>query len=87
MTSHSMSLRLDSALKAKLSALAKREERPVNYLIANAVKRMVADHEFVLSRIDAGLDDLEMGRVTPHEDVMREGRAIVERAQTTKKPR
>ena len=81
MPSASMSLRIDRDLKSKLSALADNEDRPVNYLINAAIRRMVEEHEHVLAKVDAGLADVKAGRVTPHSAVMREARAIIRRAE------
>lgn len=70
MPSTSMSLRIDDSLKSKLSAKAKRDERPVNYLINSAIQRMIDDDEFVWAKIEAGAADIVAGRVHSHEDVM-----------------
>jgi predicted transcriptional regulator len=80
MSSRSMSLRIDHDLKDKLTEKARRDERPVNFLINAAIKRMLADDDFVWSKINEGLADEAAGRITSHKDVMAEGNAIIARA-------
>jgi predicted transcriptional regulator len=80
MSSRSMSLRIDNDLKDKLTEKARRDERPVNFLINAAIKRMLADDDFVWSKINEGLADEAAGRMTQHKDVMAEGDSIIARA-------
>ncbi len=81
MTSNSMSVELEDGLTSRLSEKAKRYDKPVSYLVNAAIKRMIADDDYILAKIDSGLADFEAGRVTLHEDVMREGYTIIEQAR------
>jgi predicted transcriptional regulator len=80
MTSRSMSLRIEDSLKSRLAAKAKRDERPVNFLINSAIKRMIEDDEFVWAKIEAGAADIAAGRVHSHEEVMAGIDNIIEKA-------
>lgn len=81
MTSITMNVQIDDSLQSKLSNMAKSEDKPVSFLINAAVKSMIADGEYAMSQIEAGLADFKAGRVTPHEEVMRRGREIIEKAR------
>ena len=65
-------LRMSEELHAKLGALAKAQDRSVNYLIYSAVKRMINDNEEMLAIVNEGIADIAAGRFMSHEDVMLE---------------
>jgi predicted transcriptional regulator len=73
-------LRMPEDIKEKLGALAKQQDRSVGYLINTAVKRMIDDHEAMLDAVNEGLAQLDAGQGIPHDEVMRRGRAIIDRA-------
>ena len=67
--STTLSLRIDEETKGRLDALAKRTRRSKSFLAAEAIASYVEAESWQLEEIAAGLDDLEHGRTTPHDDV------------------
>ena len=84
MTAKLTTLRMPEEMKEKLSALAKQQDRSVGYLINTAVKRMVDDHESMISAVHEGIAQLDAGLGVGHEEVARRGRTIIDRAMTKK---
>jgi RHH-type rel operon transcriptional repressor/antitoxin RelB len=64
-----LSVRIDSATKKQLEALAKRARRSKSFLAAEAIAAYVEAERWQLDEIQAGLDELDSGRVAAHGEV------------------
>ena len=64
-----LSVRIDSATKKQLEALAKRARRSKSFLAAEAIAVYVEAESWQLDEIQAGLDELDSGRVVAHGEV------------------
>jgi predicted transcriptional regulator len=80
MSSRHTTLRLPDDLRDKLDALAKQEDRSVAYMISTAVRRMIGEHEALLAAVEIGIADIDQGRVIEHDEVMRQGQAVIDAA-------
>lgn len=67
--STTLSLRIDEETKGRLDALARRTRRSKSFLAAEAIVSYVEAESWQLEEIAAGLDDLDHGRTTAHDDV------------------
>ena len=75
------SFRLPQETVSGLTAMAKRRERSVNYLVGVAVKRMLADDERLLQVVNEGVAQLDAGLGVPHAEMMRRSQVIIDRAK------
>lgn len=64
-----LSLRIDTATKKRLDALAKRARRSKSFLAAEAITAYVEAESWQLGETEAGLADLDRGRVVTHDAV------------------
>lgn len=64
-----MNISLDDDLAKRLAALAKKQGKSVEALIAEAAKESVEYTEGLLADIEAGLADADAGRVSSIDDV------------------
>ena len=64
-----LSVRIGSDTKKQLEALAKRARRSKSFLAAEAIAVYVDAESWQLDEIQAGLQELDKGRVVGHEDV------------------
>jgi RHH-type transcriptional regulator, rel operon repressor / antitoxin RelB len=64
-----LSVRIDSATKKRLEALAKRARRSKSFLAAEAIAAYVEAEKWQLDEIQAGLQGLDKGRTVAHKDV------------------
>ena len=71
-TSDTMTIRLNSETKAKLSELAIYTRRTKSFLAAEAISDYVERELAIVTGIERGIDDMNAGRVTSHDDVMAE---------------
>lgn len=69
--SETITVRLDSSVKERLEWLAQRSKRSKSFLAAEAIAQYVEAEEWQLGEIEAGLADVEQGRVVSHEKVAR----------------
>lgn len=83
--STTMTIRLDPEVKEKLGRIARDTRRSRSFLAAEAVAAFVDRELEIIEGIQRGLADMEAGRVVPHEQVMAEGRAIIDAAKAVKK--
>jgi len=67
--SETLSIRIDSETKQRLDALAERSKRSKSFLAAAAIVAYVESEEWQLGEIQAGLGELESGRVVNHDKV------------------
>lgn len=64
-----LSIRLDSETKERLTALAKHSRRSKSFLAAEAIAAYVAQEEWQLGEIRAAIDELDAGPGVGHEKV------------------
>src|SRR5439155_655964 len=64
-----LSVRIDSATKKQLEALAKRARRSKSFLAAEAIAAYVEAESWQLDEVQAGLQELDQGRAVAHGDV------------------
>ena len=67
--STTLSVRLDTATKKRLGALAKRARRSKSFLAAEAIAAFVEAESWQLDEIQTGLKEFDEGRGVPHKDV------------------
>ena len=64
-----LSVRIDAATKKHLEALAQRARRSKSFLAAEAIAAYVEAERWQLDEIQAGVDELDGGRVVTHQEV------------------
>jgi RHH-type transcriptional regulator, rel operon repressor / antitoxin RelB len=69
MSTETLSIRIDSAMKEKLEALAEQTQRSKSFLAAEAIAAYVELESWQIGEIEAGIADDETGRVVNHEEV------------------
>ena len=84
LSSANSSIRLDKQVREKLTEMAKRRDRSVNYLVSAAVKKMVSDDEKLLQIVNEGITQLDAGMGISHSEMMRRSQAIIDRAKAKK---
>jgi predicted transcriptional regulator len=80
-----LTVRLLPEVKDRLDLPAERTRRTKSYLAGEAIATYVAHELAVIGGIQEGLDDVRAGRVTPHEQVMTEIRAIIGNAEKARR--
>jgi len=63
-----VTVRVDAELKSKLEALARSTKRSKSYLAAEAIAAYVALNEWQIAEIEAGIADLETGRIVSEQE-------------------
>lgn len=79
--SETVTVRIDSATKARLEELAQHTRRTKSFLAGEAIADYVERELAIVEGIKRGLADIEAGRVIPHKEAMRRIRATIDRAQ------
>jgi len=79
--SATMTIRLDIDVKEKLERLARGAKRSRSFLAAEAVAAYVERELEIVEGIQAGLADVEAGRVVPHDEAMAEIRGVIDTAR------
>lgn len=79
--SGTLTVRLSNDTKGKLAELAGRTHRTRSFLAAEAINAYVARELAIVEGIERGRADVRAGRVTPHDEVAREARAVIEAAR------
>jgi predicted transcriptional regulator len=69
--STTLSIRIDARTKKRLEALSRRARRSKSFLAAEAVTAYVEAESWQLDEIEAGLEDLDRGRIVSHQSVER----------------
>jgi predicted transcriptional regulator len=64
-----LSIRLDSETKQRLTALARHSKRSKSFLAAEAIAAFVEQEEWQLGEIHAAIDELGAGHGVSHEKV------------------
>jgi predicted transcriptional regulator len=80
-----VTVRLPPEVKDRLDLLAERTRRTRSFLAGQAIADYVAHELAIIEGIQEGLVDVRAGRVTPHDQVMQEVRAIIEDAERSKR--
>lgn len=70
MATKPLSIRVDNTLNQQLDTLAEATSRSKTYHINAALRRYVEEQAWQIAHIRAGLDDIDAGRVSMHEDVV-----------------
>lgn len=83
--SETLTLRLDSATKARLEELAQHTRRTKSFLAGEAIADYVERELAIVEGIKRGMADIEAGRVVPHEEVKRRIWATIERVKNSDK--
>ena len=79
--SATMTIRLSAEVIEKLARLAVDTRRSKSFLAGEAVAAYVERELEIIEGIKRGLDDVEAGRVVPHNKVMAEARQIIAKAK------
>lgn len=83
-TSTTLTVRLPSKVKSRLGRLAKQTNRTNSYLAGEAISAYVERELEIIEGVKRGLEDMNSGRVVPHDEAMRRLRATVGRAAKRK---
>ncbi len=67
-----ISARIPEDLNEQLSNLAQALRRNRSWIIKEAIRGYVASEKQFLEAVEEGIQDMEAGRVIPHETVMRD---------------
>lgn len=84
MASTTLTVRLSPELKDRLAQLAERTRRTKSFLAGEAIAGYVERELEIVAGIERGVADMKAGRVVPHEDVMADIEATIERAEARK---
>jgi predicted transcriptional regulator len=79
-----ITVRVPVALKQKLDRLAGATRRSRSFLAAEALEIYTRYELEIVEGILRGIEDVEAGRVVPHEEAMAEARAIIAKARARK---
>lgn len=74
-----VTVRLDSSLKEKFEALARRTRRSKSELVAEAIAAYIDLDEWQIAEIEAGLAELEEGRALPPAEAEERYRRLLKR--------
>ena len=85
MADTTFSVRLPEEVHTLLGSLSKSTNRSKNFLAREAITRFVQSEAEIVDGIKRGMADVEAGRVVPHDEVMRQMRATIERVAGEKK--
>jgi Predicted transcriptional regulator len=72
MTGKTASVRMDEEKLRRLDKLAGITKRSRGWLINEAVDRYLSYEEWYIKAVEAGMEDVEAGRVIPHEEIKKE---------------
>jgi predicted transcriptional regulator len=71
------SVRLEKDDIKNLNEMSKRRDRSVNYLISQAVKKMLSDEERLKLTVEKGLAELDVGKGIPHSEVVKRTNRLI----------
>ena len=75
-----VSFRLPQGIKQRIEQLAKSTKRSKTFLLEEAITHYLDLNEWQVKSISKGLEDLEAGRVTSHDDMIAEWEVKVARS-------
>ena len=67
--SETLSIRIDAETKKRLEVLSKRSRRSKSFLAGEAIAAYVDSEDWQLGELQAGIAELDAGRVVSHEKV------------------
>ena len=79
MTNAVISARVDSETLALVDRVTKAQGRSRSWFAAQAIKRAAEEEAKLLAFIQEGIDDADRGDVIPHEEVMAELDAMIDK--------
>lgn len=82
MSSTTMTVRLSTDAKDKLSRLAEHTNRSLSFLAGQAITDYAERELAIVEGIERGLDDAREGRLIPHDEAMRRLRTAIDRSAT-----
>lgn len=82
--STTLTVHLSNQTKDRLAELAGRTRRTRSFLAAEAIADYVERELAIIEGVERGRADLRAGRVTPHDEVVTEARAIIESARAVR---
>ena len=82
--STTMTIRVSPELKERLGRLAHDTRRTKSFLAAEAVAAYVDRELAIIEGIQAGIRDMEAGRMVPHEQAVAEIQAVIDAARRRK---
>jgi len=82
-----VTIRVPAAMKERFDWMAKAMDRPRNYVFVEALQRYLDQEEWQLKDILDALDEAEQEEGVPHDDVMREAWATIERMRAAQESR
>lgn len=77
-----VTIRVPTSMKERLDWMATVMKRPRNYVFVEALQRYLDQEEWQLQDILEALDEASREEGIPHDDVMKDARAIIERARS-----
>lgn len=77
-----ISFRMQQTTKEKLEVLARHTRRTKSFLANEAIESYVNRELDIIEGINRGLADMEAGRVTSHEEAMKQIRSTIKQAQS-----
>ena len=78
--STTLTLRLPAELKDRLGLLAEKTRRTRSFLAGEALADYVERELAIIEGVQRGLDDMQAGRVVPHDEAMRRIRGTIAKA-------
>jgi predicted transcriptional regulator len=66
----SVNLRIQPTTKERLEKLARTTKRSKSFLVETAIENYLDLNEWQMKEIEKGLEEIEEGRLTSHEDVL-----------------
>src|SRR4051794_31687905 len=82
-----VTIRVPVAMKERFDWMARAMNRPRNYVFVEALQRYLDQEEWQIKDILEALDEAAREEGIPHEDVMQDARAIVDRARAAQEAR
>jgi predicted transcriptional regulator len=81
MASRISSIRLDKDVVKGLTAMSKRRDRSMNYLVSQAVKKMISDDERLIAIVNEGIAQLDAGKGISHAEVIKRTQKTIDKAK------
>jgi predicted transcriptional regulator len=77
---HTITARIDPELDAALARIAETQGRSKSAIITEALQSYASYDAWLCAQVQIGLDQANAGELIPHEEVMAEMDAIIDRA-------
>ena len=66
-----ITVRVEDDLRERLEQLADATRRSRSFIVAEALREYVAQHEWQVAEIESGIADADQGKLAPHAKVMK----------------